>query len=504
MKKKEWLIVIVVIAFGLIYNLVKKGDGVFFGGCNYEGRRLMDRGSETSFPAEACKLRAEDGIKQVKIDNPAGDIVVGKSDDGDIHIQPVIRVYHRKKAKADKIAKAIGISCRKTGGGIMDVDVVSEEAFPYRRVRVSFKCLVPEGVALDIKNNYGNVDIQDAGGDVTVASGYGELFVKNVKGAVEIAVRHGEARLYEIDGHLKLASRSTPVKIKHVASLKMRASYDKVSIEGVRGKSNVEYAGYCTLEIENSGPVVVDGRHLRLKLAGINGDVRVNNSHGPINMERISAGTIDILGKQCRIDLEKITTGLLVINNKHNHVDIREASCKKMQAGLRNSDLDLELLDISGDINIKGKNSDIMLALPKDAQPALNITTHQGQVTNRTGSEMEIREEKRKNWLNTPGAESNGPTVMVYTDFGDVVLKNTPKSSADIYAAPATEVKPELEEFKDAPRAEEKAEPKEEEPKAEPAAEDTQKAPEVTEKKKDTEKKDEEKKDETIDTKTTA
>ena len=58
MKKKEILIVIVVIAFGVIYNFVKSGDVRFYSGCSVGSRELLDRKHPVSFFQEEIEFTA--------------------------------------------------------------------------------------------------------------------------------------------------------------------------------------------------------------------------------------------------------------------------------------------------------------------------------------------------------------------------------------------------------------------------------------------------------------
>ena len=75
MKKREIFIVIVLIAFGIIYNSYKSGDFEisFYEGCSVDSRSLLDKRSLTRFVQEEIRC-PHDHIKKIEIENLAGSI----------------------------------------------------------------------------------------------------------------------------------------------------------------------------------------------------------------------------------------------------------------------------------------------------------------------------------------------------------------------------------------------------------------------------------------------
>jgi DUF4097 and DUF4098 domain-containing protein YvlB len=418
MKKKEILLVIAAIAFGIIYSLVESGDIRFYSGCFVDSRSLMDKRHPVRFIQEDIEYPANT-IKKIKLINPAGDIEVEKSKNDSILVKPVICVYHKDKKKANKICGTVRVSTRKTGKKIV-IGVDSEERFPYQRVRVEFKCFIPEDVELDLKNRYGDIGIQDAGQNIKIDERDGNLFIKNIDSPLKVISHHGNVRLYDINDQIELSSNYSRIKIKNVPSIILKCSHANLYMSDVKEEAEIIHASYSFVEIEKANYSYIDARHTNIKLKNIKNGVKINNSHAPIDMKDIT-GNIDIKAKQCRIALNKIISPLLTINNAYNDIDIEDISGKNLNILLKNGDLTIAFDHIEEEINIKTEYADVELNYPNSVVPAFNITSKNGRIMNRTTAELTVLEENQKRMVNTLEGK---PQIIIDTLYGDVILKN--------------------------------------------------------------------------------
>ncbi|MCP5103090.1 MAG: DUF4097 domain-containing protein [bacterium] len=423
MKKREILLVIAVIAFGIIYNSARSGDIRFYSGCSHDSRNLLDRKHPVSFPQEEIKADAGT-IKRLTIKNPAGDITVEKSTDGAIRIEPVIVVYHRKKGKAENYAAKVKVTSRETAGKLV-VGIDSKRTFPYRRVRVSFKCFIPEDMELDVKNRYGNIDIKDAGRDITIDERYGNLFAKNIASRLNVKSHNGRVRLYDIKDKIQLSSNHSRIKIKNIQSLTLKCSHSNLYAKDVKGDIAITHSGYSDLEIESAGPLNIEARHTKIKLKKITGGAVIENSHDSIYMENIK-GDIDIKARDCKIWMNKIAGGSLVIKDSYSHVDIEDISAKDIDVTLDHGDLRLVFADVEERIKIKARHADAELKYPVSTVPAFDITLKNGKIINRTPVKLNIQEERDKL---TVDISEGKPRIIVDNEYGDVTLKNSKKAA---------------------------------------------------------------------------
>lgn len=427
MKKREIILVIAVIAFGVIYNSVKSGDIRFYTGCSPDSRELLDRKYPVEFPQKEIQYvvnETDAALRKLKINNPAGDIEVGKSIDNTIRITSVIRVYHKDKEKAGDISRDIKLITAETGEKIT-IDVESKDRFPYNRVRLGFKCLIPAKVELELTNRYGNIDVNDAGRDINIDARHGDVFVKNVESPSPLKVKNynGLVRLYDIKGNIHLDSSHSRVKIRNAPSLKLKCTHANVFAADVKEGIEITYAGYSDLEIENTGHLNIDAKLTKMKLVNIKGGVVVTNSHEPIAMTDIQ-GDIKIKTRQCRIDVSKAVGDFLTVKNSYNDVVIDGFSGKTLDANLEHGELDVTFENIREKINITTSYADVTLKYPELVGPAFTINSVNGKILDGTTARLTVREDREKRWVKTLEGK---PQITIDTKYADVFLKNITK-----------------------------------------------------------------------------
>ncbi|MDQ1353027.1 MAG: hypothetical protein QG657_3333 [Acidobacteriota bacterium] len=423
MKKREIILVIAVIAFGVIYNSVKSGDIRFYSGCSPYSRELLDKKYPVEFPQKELQYTVKETdaapSRRININNPAGDIEVGKSIDNTIRITPVIRVYHKDKEKAGDISRDIKLITRENGEEIT-ITVESNERFPYNRARLGFKCLVPAKVELELKNRYGNIDINDTGQDINIDARYGDVFVKNVESPLKVKSYRGLVRLYDIKDSIQLDSNHSRVKIRNTTSLKLKCTHSNLVIEDVKEGIEITRSGYSELEIENAGRLNIDAQHTRMKLEKITGGVVLANTYEPISMTDIQ-GDINIDARQCRINVTNAVGDFLIVNNSYSNVVIDGFSGKTLDARLKNAELDVTFENIREKININTNSADVTLKYPETLGPAFDINSVNGKIFNSTPAQLTVQEEREKRWLKTLEGK---PQITIDAKYADVFLKN--------------------------------------------------------------------------------
>lgn len=425
MKKKEFWLIIGVIAFGVIYNSVRTGGGSFLSGCSYRPTKVVKMAKPARFPQKEILFAGADGIDKLEINNPAGDITVEKSKDGSIRIQPVIRVHYKNKKKAASIAQKVEVLSRQNGNKLM-VGVDSDGKFLYRRIRIDFTCFIPEQTALKLKTRYGSVDVSDAGRDIVIDQKDGDLFVKNIASGVTATHRDGRVRLYDIDEAVELSTRDAKGKIKNVASLLLKCRHSNLTISGVAEETEITDASYSSLEIENTHHLYVDARHTHLDLDDIKDSVRITNTHAGIIMKNIAAN-INVTAKACAVSLDASRSDSVIIKNSFNDIDIRNVSAQLLDILLKQGDLDVTIAGIEEKINIKGEHADITLKYPATLTPGFNITADNGKIKNNTSVDYTVQEDHQRRIINTAGSK---PEVVVDTLYGSVTLKHSPAGAA--------------------------------------------------------------------------
>lgn len=426
MKKRDILIVIIVIAFGVTYNAVRTGDIRFYSGCSVDSRDLLDRKYPVTFPQKEILYDAGN-VKKLTINNPAGDIEIARSTDGSIRIQPVITAYHRNEKQAETIAQSVHVTSRIETGNIAAIGIDHEKKDFFRRIRVRFKCVIPEDLELEIKNRFGNTDINDAGRNIDIDQRYGNLFLKNIDSPVSAKSHDGRVRLYDITGHVQLHSNQSRVKIRNVSSIEAKCRHANLFINDVKEETVFTNAGYCRIEIESAGRVNIDARHTRVKLTGIKNGVEIKNSHASVYLENIN-GNVNIDAKDCRLGLNNVDSDSLIIKDSYSYVDLENVSAKKVAVHIENGELRMVFGNIEETLDIETRETDVTLNYPESVTPAFHIKLTNGNIINRTPIQLPVEEEREKRSLTTTEGK---PLITIESKYGDVLLKHYTAPSAE-------------------------------------------------------------------------
>ncbi|MCP4218876.1 MAG: DUF4097 domain-containing protein [bacterium] len=419
MKRKEILLIIAVIIFAIVYNAVETGEvRMFMGACSINSRSLADSKHPVPFPQEEIRPEAGQSVTKVVIDNTAGEIDVKPSKDGTLYIEPVINVYHRDKTKADKFYKKVSLDST-VKDGVLSIKVgAQKKRFPYKRVRVSFKCFIPADMELELKNNYGNVSIEEAGAHIYVYENHGDLFVKNVASDLKVKSYHGLVRIYDITDQLDITTSHTKVKIRNVPTIRMNCSHSRVELKDIEDTMDLD-TSHSVITLKNGGRFKADGNHTRMELLSVTRGVDIKNRHAKINMKEIS-GDVRVDGRHCRIRMADINAGKLTVSDTYATVSMDRISCTDLEVDLNHGNLDVQLDKLEEKATIKGDHTDIELSYAAISSATLDLTTSSGKIVNRADSAFKAVKEKRKRRLKRGEGK---PLITVETKYGDILLK---------------------------------------------------------------------------------
>jgi hypothetical protein len=438
MRKREIIIVLAVIAFGIIFNAIKSGDFDirFHNGISGVSWQLKDKSFPNNFDREEIRFSQ---VEKLEICNIAGDIVVEKADvvndetsESNVRIIPSIRIYHRDKKEAREIEKIIkfktieeDISADNTqdkpGHKKIKIDVNSTDEFPLRRVRINFKLVIHENVQLDLRNKYGDMVIDGCGENISLEGKYGDITVKHVDSAVKIQHKNGRVVLTDIQNSIQLSSRNSRIRVSNVADLKLDCYLANADISQVENQVNIENAAYSTIVMEKGNEVSIDGRHTKIKLTDIKNNVRIKNSHHAITLRKIT-GNIHINANNCKINLDRITSSDVVIKNAHNYVNIDKISADNVDILMKSGDLDIDFDQIKEKINIKNRHSKVTLIYPSSINPVFDIQAKYGSITNRTSGDLAILKERGQESAASNYREGK-PIITINTTYGDILLE---------------------------------------------------------------------------------
>lgn len=415
MKKREIVVVLALILFGLIYHAVEKIDFSFFHDISFsvdETKLLSDR--HFSFLQKEMRFP---GVRKILLDNPAGEVKIEKAADGDVLLHSTVRVYHDEKSEADTIQGQVKIETRMEKQTLKIS--VPPSNFPYRRVRLLFALAVPEDVLLEVNNHHGNVDIRGTGREIRLDENYGNAVVENIDSSVRVRCQYGGLHLKNISGKGFVTTRYANLDAENIGGLEIDSRYEHAAIRDIQGVAKIDYA-YGSVDLDGAESAEIHAKHTRMVVKNVGKGSQIKNSHESIWLENLS-GPIHLSTKYCKINLFNCRSDSLAIDNSFENVDIQNFVGTNVDISLRHGAIRLNFAEVLERINMDCQYGNIVLELPSGLTPSFNIRTKQGEIVNSTGFGFPILQEGTEKYVNFAGQL---PEIMIRSVYGNVVVKN--------------------------------------------------------------------------------
>lgn len=412
MKRKEIFLVLALIAFGLLYQAVEKGrermarDFSFYAG---DRRPQGTRFSE--FPG---LQQGFSGVSRIAVVNPAGEVLVGASADGQVHLSSWVRVYHAGKEAPARLEPEVQAQGRMVDG-TLQVSVGAPSPFPYRRLRVLLRLEVPPGIPLAVANQEGDVILRDAGGDLEVELKNGDLVLENASAGARLRLSNGTARIKGVAGEAEIRAMRAKVFVQDVAAVRLDGRHSDFVVRGVAGRAAVELA-YGKLELDGAERLEAKARHGQIRAAHLGAGAVVTSHYAPVILED-AAGDVSVSCRSGRIELRRLSARAVMVENSYADVAISGFAGASLDVALKNGRLALLADRIDERVNISGSHADLDLSFAALVDPTFSIQAVHGRIRVPPGLGLESYEEKEESFANRDGGK---PEIRVRNVYGDV------------------------------------------------------------------------------------
>ena len=417
MKKREILLIIVLIVFGLIYRAVEKGKMQFVNDFSFYSDERHLRGSKFSEFPEQEKLFA--AVDKITIENPAGEITVNKSSDGQVHLVSFMRVYYTDKSIVDEIRKKVVIRS-VLDNGELKISGQGAADFPYQNLRILLQVLVPEGTALAISNQEGDTIIRDTGRDVRIDQENGNLVLENIPSGLELRMKNCNANIKSIANNVEIYSSHSNLILENAGSLHFLGKNGDCSIKNIKNNVLLEHS-YGKLLVDDVGKLEIRANYSNIVAKNVKNGAIITNKYENIFLENIS-GDIRVASRLSRMDLRNITGRNVVIENSFADTSMRDFSGENLDMLIKNGNLDLQVKNVTNRINIESQHAELALVFGALTDPTINIKTRQGHIYADSPLQLEKYEENAESFLNRSGMK---PDILINNVYGDIHLKTT-------------------------------------------------------------------------------
>jgi DUF4097 and DUF4098 domain-containing protein YvlB len=299
-------------------------------------------GSEFTFDADVAP-QAVSPAARIAVRIPRGNITVHAADAPEVRVSAHKRVRAWSDASAESAAKDVKIEIAPDGDGY-EVRTSGAETRPLR-VSVDMEITVPRKAALVIRDERGDVEVSDLGGELVVSTRYGDVTVSNSGAGVSVEMGHGDIRVTGVKGNIKISGRGGeveasdatgglildgefygPIRAEKIAKgVRFISSRTDLTLTQLDGRME---AGSGNLDIfHSSGDLTLRTRSYVINLEDVTGQMNIENRGGDVSARFTSPPreAIEISNKSASISLT-----------------LPRASAFELSADCRSGDIDSE------------------------------------------------------------------------------------------------------------------------------------------------------------------
>ena len=337
-------------------------------------------GESFDYPQPEQSMPGVGKTPRVLIENLRGNARIVGADADAVKVSGRLSVRSFKQSDAEKVSKDCKLEIVRQGDLIV-VRTNQDRAPSSTKVTADLEIAVPRGATVEARGRYGDFEIVDIGGAVTVDSENAGVRVTNAGGPVKVITRNSDViRVLNAKSSVEISGRG-----------------QDVALEGIAGQSTINgsYRGEMTFR-NLAKPVRVEDQRGELRCERIPGTVSM--SRGEFSGNDV-VGPIIIRGQSKDVELSNFTESLEVSVDRGD-IDIRPGRTPV------------------GKMDVKTRGGNVTLALPAAAKFAIEATTDRGEIDNSYGEPL--RQDHAGKGAKLEGSVGAGPVLRIHTDRGTV------------------------------------------------------------------------------------
>jgi hypothetical protein len=248
-----------------------------------------------------------------------GAVNVNTSNDNEIHILVHKRINTESQSEADKYNAGTKPQIN-VSGNVVSVSANTQGAGEHR-VTTDMDISIPRKAFVVLSTRRGDVNIMGRDGDVDITSRGGDVVVTDVNGKVTLDLNDSSARLSEISSDVAIQGKAKDVSLEDIKgtvslngefmeNVKLAKIAKQVAFKSSR--SDIEFSkldGDFELDSDDLratdlvGPLHISTRDKDIRLTGINGDVRLKNEDGAVEIRMNKMGSMQVENRSADIQI---------------------------------------------------------------------------------------------------------------------------------------------------------------------------------------------------------
>ncbi|MBI5351022.1 MAG: DUF4097 family beta strand repeat protein [Chloroflexi bacterium] len=392
-------IVITLLVVALLFILTGIGAVVFFslrgnGGNFFTGRMQSFATLEES---KTVKVDAKEPVILNVLDS-AGSVTVIGADVDSVQVKAVKTAYATTQARADEEVKAIKYSLEQTGNTVAltfktprtVTNPPNINVFNLNADTIDFVITVPNETVLDIETSFGDVDVSDIKGDVTIVNDFGKVTLGNIEGALSVTNESGDVEAGGVEAgnkNIDLHSGFGRITLGKAngANITIDSNSGAINIDVVRATGtfsiNTDF-GDTTFESGSAADLRIETKSGGVSITKVNvaNELKVDNDFGEIELKQSFAGSYDLHTNSGGITVDGAKNNLKASTDFGN-INIRNARSVTLDLKTNSGTIEFSGTLGAGPHMVKSDFGGIDLALPADSKLNVDLKTDFGGIS---------------------------------------------------------------------------------------------------------------------------
>lgn len=320
-----------------------------------------------------------------------------------------VRAFSQRDA--DKVNQTIKLELVKQGDQFV-IRTNQDRASSELKMASDLEITVPKGASIETRGRYGDVDVADVTGAVSVDSDNAGVRLSNVGGNVRVETRKSDiVRVVNCKG-----------------SVEVKGGGNDLELENIEGQATVSGNYYGDISLRKlARPVRFESSSTEFRAENLPGSVQF--SRGDFTGDGIT-GPVMLRSKSKDVEISNFTAGLELAVDRGD-VEVRPGK-----------------LPISK-INVRTRSGNIAMSLPPAAAFKLKAETERGGIENEFGASLKLVDDGPKRGATLEGSVGAGPDVTLHTSRGQITIRKAgavpvPPAAPAAPKAPAAPVRTDI------------------------------------------------------------
>ncbi len=254
----------------------------------------------------------------LRITNDRGAVNLTASDDNQIRVSAHKRINADSQQEADRFNPGTKPQI-SASGNVISLNANTQGAGD-RTVTTDLDVSIPRKASVVISSRRGDVSVLGRDGDVEIASQRGDTAASDVNGKVSVNLNGGSVRVSNISGDVSVQGRADDISVADVkGAAQLTGEFDSIKLGKIAGaigfksaRTDMEFSRLNgDLDMDSGdlrasdliGPFRLITRSKDVRLNGVDGNVRLENENGAVEIHMSKLGSIQLSNRNSDVQI---------------------------------------------------------------------------------------------------------------------------------------------------------------------------------------------------------